>query len=178
MREKVNSSSNSSILSNTSLHDPFTDAEKEFIDKIVKELDTDDAKELGLCKAKLIAAEKKIAELDAKLENALHKLQLEEQASRHMFAHKQKIDLRNKMETSSGQVAKASKATLKDSHAKVDIVVEPSNVGLRRRSAHGSPQASVKLSLFPASPTLNESEKESGDDNKSTCFRLDYCGIS
>lgn len=67
---------------------PLTDAENELIDKIIQELDTDDAKELEACRDKLSAAEQEILSLKA---------QLKKEENRNLLTHKQLLDLYNKL---------------------------------------------------------------------------------
>lgn len=159
MLERVNLSSDSLIEPKASLHDPFTEAEKELIDNIMKELDTDDIKELELCKTKLVLAEQEIKMLKAQLTKALHQLQLNDEASRNMLVHKQMIDLRNKLEILEAQRVKESSSA--DANSKVEMVVEP---------------APVKPSFFSSSNRLNLYD-ESIDNDRSNCFRLDVCRI-
>lgn len=192
MHERVKSSSDPSIEPKASLHDQFTEAEQERIDTIVKELDTDDAKELELCKAKLAVAEQKIIALNAQLK-ALHPLQLDEKTSRNILVHKQMVDKRNKLEASEAQHLKESKEVAKtndksvspslDAHSKVKVVVRQApplppagDVGLRRRSTNGN-QTGAKPSLFSTKDSLMF-EKEISLDDRNSCFRMDFCGIS
>jgi sucrose-6-phosphate hydrolase SacC (GH32 family) len=172
MHEKAKLSPDSSIEPIARLQDQFTDAEKELIDTIVKELDTDDAKELEACKAKLAQAELEIITLNVQLKKTLHQLQIEEETSRTMLVHKQMMDLRNKFEASTTTNSKAG------SHSKVEIVVDQidqmssvaNDAGLRRRFSC-SRQSEVKTSLFSYSPSGNLPEE--ADDYSDSCFRME-----
>lgn len=160
MLERINSLSDSSIEPSARLHDPFTEAEKELIDNIITELDTDDAKELELCKTKLVLAEQEIKILKAQLTKALHQIQLQEEASRNMLMHKKMIDLRDKLEVLDASYVETQKGSVKK-----DVQsVSPSSVY-------------AKSSLFSASSDLNLHKNDITEDDRAVCFRMDSCGI-
>ncbi len=129
-----------------SLHDCLTEVEEKIVDNAIKELDTNDAKALEVCKTRLALAEQEIISLDTQLKEALHQLQLNDEASCNMMRHKKKIDSRNKLEISA-------------------LSLPPDrDLDSRRR-----------LSLFSSSDSLSLCEKDTSDHDRSICFKLDFC---
>ncbi len=140
------------VASKTSLSDQFTDAENELINKILIEFaaGAGDAKELEVCKAKLLLAEKEIAALHVKLEKVLK--ELEKEKDQRMLVHKQMIDLRNKLKLVEDQLLNKSK-------------ISPSD---KRRITQSS--------MFTT--RYDRADDSDDDDSLTTCFQKDFCRVS